>query len=65
MEIESCITYISDFDAVYLVTSNIKPRCATKDQDSTEVIQLSSVFWDTADGPSLSIWTLMQCLCFS
>lgn len=48
MEIESCVTCISNSDAVYLVTSTIEPSCAAKNQDSTEVAPFSSGFWGTA-----------------
>lgn len=48
MEIESCVTCISNSDAVYLVTSTIEPSCAAKTQDSTEVAPFSSGFWGTA-----------------
>lgn len=44
MEIESCVTCISNSDAVYLVTSNIEPNCAAKNQDSAEVAPFSSGF---------------------
>ena len=48
MEIESCVTCISNSDTVYLVASNIEPSCAAKNQDSTGVIALSSGVWSTA-----------------
>lgn len=46
MEIESCITCISDSDTACLVTSPTEPSCATKYQDSTELILFPSVSWD-------------------